>query len=106
MRRACICPARARTTPLSKVVLSQAKRASAVKPRPFGGRESISRLLAATAKLGRNVGEGVIQLAANGVHGTDDDDRDTSRNQAILNSGRTALVLHETLQLKHESLPH
>src|SRR5690242_9898442 len=55
-------------------------------------------LLAAAAQLGRDVGERVVELAADGVHGTDDHNRDAGCDEAVLNGGRAALVTQETLE--------
>src|SRR5690242_15103377 len=55
-------------------------------------------LLAAAAQLVRDVGERVVELAADGVHGTDDHNRDAGCDEAVLNGGRAAIVTQETLE--------
>src|SRR5690606_33039097 len=45
---------------------------------------------------GGNVRERGVHVGAQRLHGADDDDRDTSSDQAVFNGGRARLVLDET----------
>ena len=61
---------------------------------PYSGADS--PLAGATAELGGNAVEYAGQLRAQAIHYSDDRYRDASRDQAVFNGGRAAVVTHET----------
>jgi hypothetical protein len=65
------------------------------------------RLLVAVGrhKRVRNVRERRLELAAERSHDADDGDRDTGRDEAVLNGGRTRLVLRKLDESVHEHAP-
>src|SRR5882672_3887135 len=78
------------------------------RPRARGrGRSKAMRgvLVAGVAELGRHVGERVLQLAAEGIHGRDDRDGDAGSDQAVFDRGGAALVTQKTLEHRHVALP-
>src|SRR5579872_477752 len=63
------------------------------------------RSAAGVAELARHVGERVLQLAAERIDDRDDGNRDAGGDQAILDGGRTGLVLRELHEGLHEVTP-
>src|SRR5262249_34865397 len=72
-------------------------------PRSRRGRSkpNARRLLAGVAELARHVRERVLELAAEGIHGRDDRDRDAGRDEAVFDRGCAALVTQKTLEHRH-----
>src|SRR5262249_38712331 len=66
--------------------------------------ETFDQSAAGGAELGRDVRERGFQLAAERVDDRDDGDRDAGGNQAILDGGRTGLVLGELHKGLHAQL--
>src|ERR1051326_8773042 len=62
-------------------------------------------LLAGVAELGRHVREGVLELAAEGIHSCDDRDGDAGGDQAVFDRGSASLVTQKTLEYRHVALP-
>src|SRR5262249_22101308 len=50
-------------------------------------------------------GEVGLEVATNALHDADDRDRDAGGNQAILDGGRTGLIVQETLEGLHRLAP-
>src|ERR1051326_5048528 len=74
-------------------------------PTPPGPFRKTARSLAGIAELGRHVRERVLELAAERVDDRDDGDRDAGGDQAILDGGRTGLVLRELHKGLHLATP-